>query len=113
MAGVLPENSVRVQTDVSGEGLAGLIVTNSGERLRNEGFLTRDSLDSRSMRVLRPRTGDATDPFAELKPRGDSDDAIRRLAESRSPCLPMDVRLAAGSAHYIPAKDERAIRDST
>ena len=49
----------------------------------------------------------------ELKRPGDSDDADRRLAESRSPFLPMDARLDVAPVHYIPAKDERVIRDST
>ena len=75
--------------------------------------MVRDSADSHGVREFRPRTVDATDRFGTLKPRGDSDDAIRRLAESRSPCLPMDVRPAAGSAHYIPVKGELAVRDST
>lgn len=42
-----------------------------------------------------------------------SDDAIRRPAVWRSPLLPMDARLDVAPVHYVPAKDERMIRDST
>jgi hypothetical protein len=110
---VLPENSVRAETGASSRESASTIVTKSGECLRNEGFMVRYSADSHGVREFCPRTVDATDRFGTLKPRGDSDDAIRRLVESRSPCLPMDVRLGATPAHYIPAKDGRAIRDNT
>ena len=56
---------------------------------------------------------DTNDQVRELKPRGDSDDANRRLAESRSPFLRMDARLDVVPERYVPAKDERVIRDST
>ena len=75
--------------------------------------MVRDSADSHGVREFRPRTVDATDRFGTLKPRGDSDDATRRLAESRSLCLPMDARRGAAPVHYIPSKEGRAIRDST
>ncbi len=55
---------------------------------------------------------DTNDQFQELKPRGDSDDASRRLAESRSPFLRMDARLDVIPELYVPAKDARTIRDS-
>ena len=69
--------------------------------------------DLRWLRVLRPRTANADEPLGALKPRGDSDDADRRLAESQSPFLPMDARFDVAPAHYFAAKDERVIRDST
>ena len=56
---------------------------------------------------------DTNAQFQELKPRGDSDDAYRRLAGSRSPFLPTDVRLDVALERYIREKDERVIRDST
>ncbi len=55
---------------------------------------------------------DTNDQFQQLKPRGDSDDANRRLVESRSPFRPMDARLDVAPVHYIAVKDERVIRDS-
>ncbi len=55
----------------------------------------------------------ASEQLGELRPRGDSDDANRRLAESRSLFLRMDARLDAVPERYVPAKDERVIRDST
>ncbi len=110
---VVPENAIPAEMGVSSGELAYARAANSGECLRNEGFLARESPDSRSTRVLRPRTASANEPLRELKPRGDSDGANRRLAESRSPFLPMDARLDVAPVHYIPAKDERVIRDST
>ncbi len=56
---------------------------------------------------------DTIDQLQVLKPRGDSDNANRQLAESQSPFLRMDVQLDAVSERYVPAKDERVIRDST
>ncbi len=97
---------------LSGE-LAHARAANGGECLRNEGFLARESPDLRSTRVLWPRTADANEPLGEFKPRGDSDDADRRLAESRSPFLRMDARLDEVPERCVPAKDERVIRDST
>ncbi len=58
-------------------------------------------------------TADTGELVQELRPRGDSDDADRRLVESRSPFLRMDARLDVVPEHCIPAKDERVIRDST
>ena len=49
----------------------------------------------------------------EFKPRADSDNANRRPAESRLPFLPMDAGLDVAPVYYIPAKDERVIRNST
>ena len=49
----------------------------------------------------------------ELKPRGDTADADHRLAELRSPFLPTDARLDVVPVHYIPAKDEGVLHDST
>ena len=56
---------------------------------------------------------DTREPVQELKPRGDSDDATRRLAESRSPSLRTDARLAVAPERCDPAKDVRGIRGST
>ena len=111
--GVVPENPIRAEMGVSSGELAYARAANSGEYLRNEGFLARESPDLRGPRVLRSRAADANEPLGEFKPRGDSGDANRRLAGSRSPFLPMDARLDVAPVHYIPAKDEHAIRDST
>ena len=76
------------------------------------GALARKSPDSEDARVFQSRMVDKNHRFRELKPRGDNDDATRQLVESRSPFLPMDSRLDVAPVHYIPTKDERAIRDS-
>ena len=77
------------------------------------GTLARDPPDSKGLCALRPRMVDTNQRPRELKPRGDSDDAFRRLAVWQSPFLPMDARLDVAPVHYVPAKDERVIRDST
>ncbi len=110
---VVPEYSIPAQAGASSGELAYARAVNSRECLRNEGFLARKSPDLRSTRGLRPRLVDTDERFQEFMPRGDSDDADRRLAESQSPFLPMDARLDVAPAHYIPAKNERVIRDST
>ena len=69
--------------------------------------------DLRWWRELRPRMANTGAQFQELKPRGGSDDANRRPAESRLPFLRMDARLDVVRERYVPAKDEHVIRDST
>ena len=56
---------------------------------------------------------DTGEPVRKLKPRGDSDDAIRRLAEPRSPFLLMDTRLDVVPERYVSAIGARGTRDST
>jgi hypothetical protein len=64
--------------------------------------------------VRTPRSMTATSEVAqEFKLRVGSDDSTRQLAESRPPCLPKDAPRDVAPVHYIPAKDESAIRDST
>ncbi len=75
--------------------------------------MARTSPDSEDARVLQPWVAVTSELIQELKPRGDNDDAIRRLAGSRSPSLRMDARLDVVREHYIPAKDEGVIRDSS
>ncbi len=77
------------------------------------GVVARKSSSLHGVRIFLPRLADTNDQFQELKLRGDTDGANRRLAESRSPVLPMDARLDVAPVHYIPAKDERVIREST
>jgi len=48
-----------------------------------------------------------------LKPRGDSDDANRRLAESRPPFLRMDARPDVVPERCVPARDECVIHDNS
>ncbi len=110
---MVPENRILTEQGVASGEAAIARAANNGECPRNEGFSAREWPDLRSMCVLRPRTSDAYEPLGELKPRGDSDDANHRLAESRSPFLRMDARLDVAPVHYIPARDERVIRDST
>ncbi len=112
-AGVAPENAILAETDTWSRGPASTFAVASDEYLRSGGFSARESPDLKGTRVLRPRIADTNEPVQALKPRGDSDDANRRLAESRSPFLPRDARLDVAPVHYIPAKDERVIRDST
>ena len=108
-----PENTFRAEMGVSSGEFAYARAANSGEGLRNEGFLARASPNLKGVRVLQPRTADTNEQLRGLKPRGNSDDANRRLAVWRSPFLPMDARLDVARVHYIPAKDEGVIRDST
>ena len=110
---VVPENAILAETDTWSRGPAKTFVANSGEDPRNRGFLARESPDLGSTRAIQPRTADTSKQLRGLKPRGDSDDANRRLGESRLPFLPMDARLDVAPVHYIPAKDDRVIRDST
>ena len=109
---VPPENVIQAETDTSIEDLGNARVASNGKYLRNVGRL--GAKIARSRRCVRTRTSVATtsEPVQELKPRGDSDDAARRLAESRPPLLRMDARLDVAPVHYIPAKDERVSRDS-
>ena len=66
--------------------------------------------------VAPARTFNFEDPVGQcaigLRLPGGMDDATRQHAESRPLCLPRDARRDVAPVHYIPGKDEGAIRDS-
>jgi len=98
-AGVVSKNAILAETDTWCRGLTGTFVADIGEYLWNRGFLAAKSSNSRSTRALQPRTPSANEPLNKIKPRGDSDGANRRLAQSRSPFLPMDARTSPYDTH--------------
>ena len=81
--------------------------------MRSVGRLGTKTIRLEAFARMTTSMADTGESVQELKPRGDSDDANRRLVKSRSPFLRTDARLDAVPERCVPAKDERVIRDST
>ena len=90
---VPPENAIHAQTRRRAVILRGDTPLPTGCACEAWGVLARKPADWTRLRALRLWMADTNEGLQELMPRGGSDDANRRPAESRLPFLRMDARL--------------------
>lgn len=81
--GVVPENVIQAETDTLSRELAGYSSPAMANVRVTLAALAYRSLDLEWWRVAQARMADTNEQSREFKPRGNSNDAVRRLAELR------------------------------